>query len=81
MYKSLVLSVLDYAAITVGACSQRVKNDYEVIQNNALRIILKISLLDKVRCKDLRAKAGVKSISERHEKLMRDYYERALTHY
>ena len=78
MYKSLVLSVLDYAAITVGACSQRVKNDYEVIQNNALRIILKISLLDKVRCEDLRIKAGVKSISERHKKLMRDYYERAL---
>jgi hypothetical protein len=42
MFKSLVRSVLDYASITASAIT--VKNDFEVIQNNALRIIFKKTL-------------------------------------
>lgn len=78
MYKSLVLSVLDYASITTGACSEKTLDDYETIQNNCLRIILKKKLTDKIPCQELREKAGVSTIGIRHKKLMLDYYEGAI---
>ena len=78
MFKCLVLSVVDYASVTAGALNESSKNELEILQNNALRIIFKKSLLDKVRNTTLREMAGVKKIEERHHDLMRDYYERAL---
>ena len=47
-------------------------------QNDALRIIFKKSLLDKVKVEELRDRAGVQSIFERHKILMERYYERAI---
>ena len=78
MYKSLILSVLDYASITTGACNEKIRDDYEIIQNNALRIIFKKRLLDKVPVRELREKAGLTTIQIRHENLMLEYYERAI---
>ena len=79
MYKCLILSVLDYASINTGACCKDSLKDLEVIQNNALRIIFKKGLLEKTSTQELRERACLDSIGERHYKLMSDYYERALT--
>ena len=76
MFKCLVLSVIDYAAVTMGALNNHSKN--EILQNNALRIIFKKSLLDKTRNDILRDMARVKTVNDRQKNLMRDYYERAL---
>ena len=76
MYKSLVRSVLDYASVCTGAMKDC--NTLETLQNNALRVIFKKTLLDKIPCDELRKKAGVTTVRERHNKLMTDYYERAL---
>ena len=54
MYKTLVRSVLDYACVTSVAASNVVLKDFEVAQNDALRIIFKKSLLDKVKVEELR---------------------------
>ena len=78
MFKCLVLSVIDYAAVTMGALNNHSKNELEILQNNALRIIFKKSLLDKTRNETLREMARVKTVNERQKNLMRDYYERAL---
>lgn len=78
MYKTLVRSVLDYACVTSVAASNVVLKDFEVAQNDALRIIFKKSLLDKVKVEELRDRAGVQSIFERHKILMERYYERAI---
>ena len=78
MFKSLVRSVLDYASITASAINDTVKKNFEVIQNNALRIIFKKTLMDKVSVEELREKAGITTIKDRHVKLMNEYYERAL---
>ena len=79
MFKSLILSVLDYASIIASACNNEIKKSLETIQNNSLRIIFKKGLLDKIPTAELRNKAGITTIEERHRKLMLDYYERALT--
>ena len=78
MYKSLIRSVIDYASITTGSVSLKIKNDLEVLQNNALRIIFKKGLLDKISNEELRTRAGLVTVKERHHKLMLDYYEKAI---
>ena len=78
MYKSLVLSVIDYASITSGCLTEKTKHDYEVMQNNALRIIQKKSLLDKIPSETLRENSQVESIETRHKFLLEGYYEKAL---
>ena len=78
IYKSLIRSVLDYACITSTACCKKVRDQFEVIQNNALRIIYKKSLLDQERVQELRDKAGLETIAKRHEILLERYYESVL---
>ena len=78
VYKSLVRSVLDYASVTSIACNVNVLNDYEVVQNDALRIIFKKSVMDHVKIEDLRKWARVSSIESRHSELLTRYYERAI---
>ena len=78
MYKALVRSVLDYAFVTSIACNKEVVNALEVIQNDALRVIYKKTVMDHVRVEDLRKWAGVEPIKDRHENLLTRYYERAL---
>ena len=55
------------------------KDDLEVIQNNALRIIYKRSIMDHVEVESLRDWAGVKQIKVRLNELLNSYYEKALT--
>jgi hypothetical protein len=78
VYMSLIRSVLDYCCVTSGACNNDVVNKFEQIQNSALRIIFKVSLIDHVRVDKLRNRAGVTSISLRHSELLERYYERCM---
>ena len=78
VYKSLVRSVLDYASVTSIACNVNVINDYEIVQNDALRIIFKKTVMDHTRIEDLRKWAKVPPIQSRHKELLTRYYERAI---
>ena len=78
MYKALVRSVLDYACVTSIACNKEVVSALEVIQNDALRVIYKKTVMDHVKVEDLRTWAGVETIKTRHENLLTRFYERAL---
>ena len=78
MYKSIVRSVIDYACVTSQAFNCDSKKDYEIIQNDALRIIFRKTIMDKVSIDDLRKKAGVTSIEKRHAELMERFYGRAI---
>ena len=78
VYKSLVRSVLDYACVTSVACNKDVIKKYEVLQNDALRIIFKKTVFDHIKIEDLRKWANVTSVAERHEELLTRYYERAI---
>ena len=51
----------------------------EVMQNDALRVIFKKSLLDQISSNNLREWAGVESIAERQKVFLTSYYDRALT--
>ena len=79
VYKALIRWVLDYSNVISAACTKRVKDDLEVIQNNALRIIYKRSIMDHVEVESLRDWAGVKQIKVRLNELLNSYYEKALT--
>ena len=57
---------------------QKSQRPVEVIQNNALRIIYKKSVLDMERVQELREKAGLETIAKRHEMLLERYYESVL---
>ena len=48
IYKVLIRSVMDYANVVTAACNEKVVRDLEVLQNDALRVIYKKSLLDHV---------------------------------
>jgi hypothetical protein len=78
MYKILIRSVLDYACVSLAGLTSDLRRSFEIIQNNALRIILKISLSDEVLIIRLRELANVSSIEERHAMLLNRYYESAL---
>ena len=78
VYKSLVRSVLDYASVTSIACNVNVINDYEIVQNDALRIIFKKTVIDHTRIEDLRKWAKVPPIQSRHKEVLIRYYERAI---
>ena len=78
MYKVLIRSVLDYASVISSAISVDIRKSFEVIQNNALRIVFKKSLLDHVSVEELRDMANIESIEVRHQKLLDRYYERCL---
>ena len=78
IYKSLVRSVLDYASVTAIACNVDVRKDFEVLQNDALRIIFKKNVMDHVKVDKLRKWANVDSIHNRHKDLLNRYYEQAI---
>ena len=78
IYKILVLSVMDYSSVITSASSKKVLMDLEVLQNDALRVIFKKTLMDKITVDQLREWGKIDSVEARHEKLMSDYYEKAL---
>ena len=78
IYKVLVRSVMNYANVISAACTNQVAKDFEVLQNTALRVIFKKSLLDKVSAEQLREWAEIESIYERHENLLNDYYGKVI---
>ena len=57
---------------------KNIVRNFETLQNDALRIIYKKTVLDHVKVEDMRKWAGVSSIAERHEELLTRYYERAI---
>ena len=78
MYKVLVRSVLDYASVIYAACNKKVNEDFEIIQNNCLRIIFKKKMTDQIPIETLKSWANIGSIKERHEFLMHSYYEKTI---
>lgn len=78
IYKVLVRSVMDYSNTITGACSKNFIDASEVLQNNALRVIFKVSVMDHVSIESLRAKADICSMEERYENLLTEYYEKCL---
>jgi hypothetical protein len=79
IYKTLIRSVMDYACVTLAALSLDLRKDFEVIQNNAIRIIFNLRMTDETSVERLREMARVTSIEHRHTMLMDRYYESALT--
>ena len=76
IYKVLVRSVMDYSSIVTTAANKKVIRDLEVLQNEALRVIFKVSLMDHVTTEELLNRAEITSIEERHEELTSKYYEK-----
>ena len=79
IYKVLIRSILDYACVSLAALTIDLRKKFEIIQNNALRIILNIKLSDEVSIEKLRERVNISSIEERHTMLLDRYYENALT--
>jgi hypothetical protein len=78
IYKTLIRSVLDYACVTLAGVTVDLRKSFEIIQNNAFRIIFNIKLSDEVSIERLREMANVSSIEDRHTMLLDRYYENAL---
>ena len=79
IYKVLVRSVMDYANVISSACDKKVIRAFEVLQNDALRVIFKKSKLEHVSIEELRGWAELDSIEMRHEELLNDYYVKCMT--
>ena len=70
---------MDYANVISSACDKNVTRAFEVLQNDALRVIYKKSKLDHVSIEELRGWAELDSIEMRHEELLNDYYVKCMT--
>ena len=62
VYKVLVRSVMDYANVVTAACNIKVVRDLEVLQNDALRVIFKKSVMDHIPVQTLLQWADIESI-------------------
>jgi hypothetical protein len=78
IYKVLIRSVMDYANVTTAACNDKIVKELEVLQNDALRVIFKKSILEHVPVSTLLDWAEIETVKERHENLLNSYYEKCL---
>jgi len=78
VYNVLIRSVMDYSAILMPVICETNKNKLQVIQNNALRIILKKPKLTKTRIVDLHLESKLETLEERFLKLRRRYVQKAI---
>ena len=78
IYKVLVRSVMDYSSVVTLAGNKSILKDMEILQNSAMRVIFKVSLLDHIPIEDLLKRADISSIESRHSELTSDYYEKSM---
>ena len=78
VYNVLIRSVLEYSAILAPAISKTNLNTLQVIQNNALRIILKKPILTRTKISDLHKEANIDMIKDRFNKLRNRYVKKAI---
>ena len=77
LYKSLLRSVIEYSSFMIVSLNKNLLRKLEVLQNNALRIIFKVKLIDKVSIEILRNKAKINSVEARMKELLLRYFEQA----
>ena len=78
IYKSLVRSVLDYSSFVISSISHSLIKKLEKIQYEAIGIILRKSVLDKISATNLREQVGLDSVEDRLNEITRRYLEKAL---
>ena len=76
-YKSLIRSILEYGHVLLLNLTETRKNKIEVIQNKALRTILGCDYLTSN--KNIRQHFKIEKMSDRHKKLSKKWYDKALT--
>ena len=79
IYNVLIRSVIEYTAILVPVISVTNMNTLQIIQNNALRIILKKPLITRTRIESLHEEAKIEMLEVRLLKLRNRYIHKALT--
>ena len=75
-YISLVSSIFEYTAGIIKSFNSKVVEKLQVVQNNAIRVILGKSKLDKIRTEVLHEKIRLSSVEERCKILRKKYLMR-----
>jgi len=70
---------MDYSAILMPIISETFKNKLQVIQNNALRIILNKPKIMKTKIVDLHSEVNLETLETRFLKLRRRYVQKAIS--
>ena len=70
LYESLMRSVIDYPCFISVSCKRGIMDKLEILQNHALRIVLKKRQVDHVTIDSLREEANVSTIEKRIQKLL-----------
>ena len=78
IYNVLIRSVLEYSSILAPALAKTNLNTLQVIQNNALRTILKKPLLTRTSIIDLHKSAKIEMLKVRFETLSTRYVQKAM---
>jgi hypothetical protein len=77
-YVSLVSSIFEYTAGIIQSFNHKVIEKLQIVQNNAIRIILGKSKLDKIKVETLHSKIKLKTVEKRCETLRQKYFMRAI---
>ena len=70
--------MLDYSSFVISSISHSLIKKLEKIQNEAIRIILRKSVLDKISASSLREQVGLSSVEDQLNEITRRYLEKAL---
>jgi hypothetical protein len=78
IYKCLIRSVMEYSCILLPLIRKDLVKKLKVIQNNCMRIIEKINLLDRVRIVELEQKCNLEDIEVRLNRLRLRYIYKSI---
>ena len=68
VYKQTILPIIDYAGFLLIACKKEDKSDFQVLQNDVLRICNMTRISDRVSIPELHAECKIISIEQRMRK-------------
>jgi len=77
LYKTLVRSVIDYSLFFFCILSIQAKAELQTIQNDCIRLIKNVKLVDKITIEKLHEMAGLETLEERATFLLNSYISKA----
>ncbi len=78
IYKTLVRSVIEYSSILFPLFKEEAIKKFCVIQNNCMRIISRVRLIDKMKISELENSCGIENLKKRMDTLRLRYIYKAV---
>ena len=65
VYKQTILPIIDYAGFLLISCNKEIKHDFQVLQNDVLRICCMSKIADRISIRELHVKCKIINLEQR----------------